>query len=264
MKKHIITIIVVAIILVAMAAAIFLADKLFYVYKEETVVTNDTYSAVGIDSVTVSLGVGYIEITERADSDSFTVSAVGVNEGFYTVSADGGVLSISSEELKWYDRALYDNAEVYGITIGIPASFDGKLSLGTDAGEIKITGVTVDVLDASTDAGNISVSDSTVATIDISADAGNIDVAASADNVVLTSDVGDISFVEIKSDTLLSSLKVTADVGNIDVSLAGKREEYQITAKTDVGTSNVEDGGDGIYVDLLTDVGNISASFRKY
>ncbi len=263
MKKYIITIIVILIILAMMAGAIFLADKFFYVHGDENVVTQESYSANGIETVTVSLEVGYIEIVKRTDSNSFTVSTVGVDTDFYSVSTENGELSVSSEEVAWYNRALYDHAGKYGITIGIPADFSGEISLDTDAGNISVTGASSDSLNIRTDAGSISVSDASVSKLDIYADVGDINVSADASAVRLETDVGNISFTEIGSEMPLSSLSVTADVGNIDVILSGVRDEYKISAKTDVGNCNVTDGGDGVSVDLLSDVGNINVKFGR-
>lgn len=262
MKKNIISIIVIILILAAMAAAIWIADKLFYIRDGENVVTQESYSANGIESVSVSLGVGYIELIERSDSDTFTVSTVGTESGFYTVSTDGGVLSVTSEELPWYDRELFKTADQYGITIGVPASFDGEMSVRTDAGAVTVTALTVKELNVSADVGNVNIADVCIPVLDLYADVGNITVTnADTDSAVLKIDVGSATFTEAVSDTLLSSLSVTVDVGDINVSVCGEREGYTVTAHTDAGACNVEDGGDGIPLELSVDVGNIDVRF---
>lgn len=264
MKKNIITIIVIILILAAMAAAIWLADKLFYVRDGETAVTQESYAADGITSVTVSVDVGYVELVERTDSDVFSVSTVGVDEGFYTVSTDGGILSVSSEELPWYDRELYKTADSYGVTISVPASFDGEVSVRTDAGAVTVTALTVNELNVIADVGNVNITDVCIPTLDLYADVGNITVTnADTDSATLKIDVGSAAFTEAVSDTLLSSLSVTVDVGDIDVTVCGEREGYTVEAHADAGDCNVENGGDGIPLDLSVDVGNIDVEFGK-
>lgn len=264
MKKNIITIIVIILILSAMAAAIWLADKLFYKRDGETVVTQDTYSADGISSVSVSLGVGYVELVEKKDSDVFSVSAVGAEDGFYTVSTDGGVLSVTSDELRWYDRELYKTSDSYGITISIPASFDGDIAVTTDAGDVTVTALTATELDIYSDVGDISLSDVTVPVIDVYADVGNISLESIAsDSVAVEADVGNVAFSEATSSSSLTFLKLASDVGNVDASLVGSRDDYAISARSDSGHCNVISGGDGIPVELSTDVGNVNVKFGK-
>lgn len=262
MKKNIITIIVIILILAAMAAAIWLADKLFYARDGETVVSQETYSADRITSVTVSVDVGYVELVERTDSDVFSVSTVGVDEGFYTVSTEGGVLSVTSEELRWYDRELYKTADSYGITIGVPASFDGDVSIVTTAGAVTATAITVKELNVSVEVGDITMSSVSAPVLDVYTEVGNVKIEkAAADTVTVGTDVGNVSFTE--AETSSASVCITTDVGDIALSLAGARADYAISAHSDSGNCNVKEGGDGIYIELSTDVGNINVRFGK-
>lgn len=262
MKKTIISIIVIILILAAMTGILMLADKFFYSYDAENVVTQESYAADGIVSVTVGVDVGYVEIVEKDGSDSFSVSTVGVETGFYTVSVDGGTLSVSSNELKWYDRELYKTADSYGITISVPASFDGDVNILTNAGTVTVTALTAKSLDITADIGNVTVTGAAIPVIDVYADMGNIKIEnADSDAVTLEADVGNVSFSEAESDTLLSSLSVTVDIGNIAVSVCGERNGYTVNAHADTGKCNVESGGDGIPLDLSVDVGDITVTF---
>ncbi len=263
MKKYIITIIVTALVLAAIAGAIFLADKLFYDPNDENHVLTEAYSSSGIESLAIYIEVGYIDIIESSSASDFLVSTVGVDGDFYKVAVEGDVLSISSEEVKWYEREVYETVDSYGITVTVPSGFDGTIAAGTDAGKLSVTGVTVSELDVHTNAGDITLTDIHTSELEADTEVGDITVSgAYASKATLEADVGDVTFAEAsRPETLLSSLSVTTNVGNIEVSLAGERQDYQITAATDRGECNVENGGDGIYINLSADVGDITVSF---
>lgn len=262
MKKNIVSIIIIVIILGAMTSVLMLADKIFYSTNGETAVTQETYSADGIKSLVIGIDVGYVNLTENKSSDSFSVSTVGYEKDFYFVTIESGVLSVKSAELEWYDREIYNSVDKYGITISVPASFDGKIEIFTTAGSISISDVTLPYLRASSESGKISLVNPIISVMELSTDVGDINIEnARADKVTLKTDVGNLSFSDAKS--FVSSLTAASDVGSINLSLFGDREQYAINAVTGTGECNVENGGDGIYVDASTGTGNINITFSK-
>lgn len=262
MKKTIASIIIIVIILGAMTSVLILADKLFYRESAETAVTQETYSSNGVESLVIGIDVGYINITENKSSDSFSVNTVGYEKDFYSVTVENGTLSVKSSELEWYDREIYNSVDKYGVTVSIPSSFEGDVKILTKAGSISISDVTLSSLRATSEAGEIHISNPSISVMELSTDVGDISVEnARADKVTLKSDVGDLSFSDAKS--FVSSLNATADVGDINLSLCGDREQYAINAVTSTGKCNVENGGDGIYVDASTGTGDIKVTFSR-
>ncbi len=262
MKKTIISIIAIFLVLAAVASVLVIADKLVYGADGETSVSQETYSSFDIESLVIGIDVGFVTVNTNTPSDSFLVSTVSHEKDFYTVTAEDGKLTIKSAELSWYDRAVYSSAAKYGITVNIPASFDGEIKIHTKTGTISAENLVSSAISVCTSSGNIIVTSPKAPIIEASTNNGNITIEnAESDCVTVETKIGNIVFSD--SGSFISALTAVTRSGNIDASLCGKRDDYQLTATQKTGEHNVESGGDGICVDLSTDNGNINVSFAN-
>ena len=74
---------------------------------------------------------------------------------------------------------------------------------------------------------------------------------------------GDTGNIELTGGTVTATrIELQTDVGNIRATLAGNVRDYTVTATTNVGDSNISDGGDGRFaLTVTTNVGNIDIAF---
>lgn len=264
MKKTIITIIVLIFVLAAVAGALTLINKLFYAADRDVVVASDFVSLTDtVKTVSVAVDIGYVNVSERPSGETVTFEFAAPKDEFYSVTVSSDTISVNSEELKWYDRARYSTADKYGVTIGIPADFDGDITVITKAGSITLSDITAGSITAKTDAGNVgakNVISSGALTMD--AGAGNISLdSVNAVDIDASTYTGNIEFTRIISDGLCSASFVTK-VGNIDGEFDYPREHYKISLNVGTGNTNVREGGDGIEITLSSDVGNVNVNFK--
>ncbi len=266
MKKTILSIIIVVIVLCCVAGTLVLADKLFYRAEDDVVSGSDIAPLSGIGKIEVSLSVGFVNISEKPSGENITLDYVGLSTDFYSYELAGDTLRISDGGMKWYDQLRYSTADKYGVTVGIPADFDGEIVISADAGSVTVKDVDAKAVDIEADTGDISVSYVTVDDLHITADVGEITIdSVNIMSLSAEADVGSINVSRINAKDAETGAKIElmADVGEITGSFPLKRDAYTVEANSDLGTAP-EGGGDGnIHLILSSDVGSITVSFGE-
>lgn len=261
MKKTIITIIILVLVLAAVAGALMLINKLFYAAERDVIVTSDFVALGGTKKISLDIDIGYINVTERPSGENVTLEFAAIRDDFYHIEASADAINITSDELKWYDRARLSVADKYGVTVGIPADFDGVILLDTMAGNIIISNIEAGEITAHTVTGNVTATSIIADALGLVADTGNVELSdIDAPNVSASVGTGNVDFVEISSESLLNA-SFGAHIGNITGSFSLPRESCAVTVTHGTGECNVESGGDGIPVSFSVDVGNINVTF---
>lgn len=250
--------------LAAVAGVLVLINKLFYAADSDVVISSDSLPITDTtEKISVSVDIGYVNVSERPSGEKVTFEFASPTEAFYSVEASTDKISVISKSLEWYDRARYSTADKYGVTVGIPADFDGEIVIITKAGPITLSDITADTIKAETDTGNVNVSNVTaVKILSVSASTGNVSLdSAAAIDIGASTYTGNIEFSNIASDGLCSASFKT-HIGNIDGKFDYPREHYSVSLNVGNGNTNVEDGGDGIAVTLSSDIGNVNVTFE--
>ncbi len=263
MKKTIFTIIILVIVLAVVAQTLVLINKLFYAAERNVIISSEFVSLGDTNKITLDIDIGYINVTERPSGENVTLEFAAIRDGFYHIETSADILRITSDELKWYDRARLSIADKYGVTIGIPADFDGVILLNTVAGNIIISNIEAAEITAHTVAGNVTATSIGADALSLVADTGNIELSAiTAPNVSASVSTGNVDFHDISSESL-NNVTFSTHVGNIAGSFPLPRESYAVTITHRTGECNVEPGGDGIPVSLSVDIGNIDVTFNN-
>ncbi len=262
MKKYVITIVILAVVLSLVAGAIMLINKLFYAADEGVIITSDFIGYGGADKIAVDIDIGYVNVTEREGSDKITFEFSSFREDFYGVDVSDGIVTISSDELRWYDRARLNTTDKYGITIGIPADFDGELLLETAAGSVAVSSVGANEVVINTKSGSVSVSKITAGAVSAVSEAGNITFSGiDSSHVTASANKGSVTFAGIESSSLLYA-SFASHVGNVVGSFDLPRDAFAIEASA-TGESNVTAGGEGIELFLSARLGNVDVTFSE-
>ena len=269
MKKTIITIFILIIALAAIAGALVLADKLFYVPNEEPTLNNYSYKADEVAGIDISASVAYINIMRSSDSD-VAVDCIDAGRGLYSVTCDGGQLTVTGKKLPWYDTLRHIDSGKYGVTVVVPDSFSGEINITLDAGEIKIDGAGATNINIVGNAGDITVSNVSAENLHITADVSDIKLGAvSAELIDVFVSVGNITFSDAD---IGASVSFNTETGNIEGNFTDKRADFTVFCGADVGTVNVTEddnavGGDNvdktIKCDLRTSIGDITVEFGE-
>lgn len=270
MKRYIVPIIIVILVLAAVAGALVLADKLFYVPDEEVISISDTVPGESIGQINVDIPVGYVNIFTKSSGENITLDFVGISDDFYKVEVtnDGRTLNVTGEEIRWYDQMRYSTADKYGVTIGIPEGYDGGIDIDTEVGNISLKDITALIIYVSVDVGNVSLSSVTVQEqVNVSLDTGNAvlnDVTVST-GVICEVDVGNIEFSGLTpADPAKGALfDLSCDVGSINGTLPLSRENYTLVASADLGKAPENFEAGPIKLDLSVDTGDITVGFGK-
>lgn len=262
MKKYVITFIILAVVLSLVAGAILLINKLFYAAEEGVIVTSDFIGYSGADKITVNIDIGYVNVTEREGSDKITFEFSSFREDFYSVDVTDGTVSISSDGLRWYDRERLNTADKYGVTIGIPADFEGELLIDTAAGSVAVSDIGTNEVVINTKSGDVSASKITANAVSAITDSGDVTLSGIASsNVTASTNKGSVTFSDIETSSLLYA-SFSSHVGNVVGSFDLPSDRFAIET-TATGESNVVSGGEGIELFLSARVGNIDVTFGE-
>lgn len=208
------------------------------------------------------------------DSSKYDIEESTVLEPFDSITVDGAVMDLVIK--KGSEYALdYKGTKSLQLSYGLD---NGKLVitqkkkgdiLNTNNAFLTLTvpaEVQLERADIGIDVGNIDMSNLKVNVLEADIDVGNIEAADSAfDELIIDSDTGDVDL----NNCSFTRLKIENDVGDVEIDSSKDISEYTYDLKTDVGEVEVgaeeygrkykKDGKDGEIV-VRGDVGDITVN----
>ena len=210
-------------------------------------ILEETYEVMDVDVISEAADIHIIENNE----DKIKV-VVYSEQKRTTIKVDNNKLVIDSKGKKC--RGFCMNTKINKIEVYIPSSYQNKIDINGDAGDIKVGNFENLVLDIETDAGDIDVEN--IKEANIKTDAGDIDIDK-INSITIDTDAGDI-----KIGTVNEYISIKADAGDIKIEKLNITKNSKI--KTDAGDIRIKSTND-IYVDAKTGAGDtkINNSNRK-
>ena len=228
-----------------------------------------------------------ITLEPSEDADTIEIIYYDNDESHYDINLDQtGRLNIQyTEKMHWYEYVFTFNWKDYDMTVRVPASYDGGISLKTSnanitVGDMNITGsLTAKTSNAKITAENLNVdgdytaetsngrieSNNLFVTGDIITDTSNAEqlmTKVSANGINCTTSNGKISLIQVVAGDWLTcktsngavefydidagrSIDCKTSNGKVSGSIAGKMTDYRIVSKTSNGDNNLPDNWPG-------------------
>ncbi len=148
------------------------------------------------------------------------------------------------------------------ITVLLPQTCEAALDVSLDAGEVVLEGLVTPRLTLSVDAGEATLKNCSAPLLDAEVDAGELSVENGTFNA-MTADV-DTGNLSLKKLTV-GQATLTVNVGNIEAEVLGKKSDYTLSGRVDVGNKNFapQTGATDKSISAEVDVGNITLTFRE-
>jgi len=132
---------------------------------------------------------------------------------------------------------------IKGMTMLIPAQFDGGFNTKIDVGDMAVKDIFAKNISVNTNVGDIEVQ--------------NI----STENISLNCNVGDI---ELHTLNATLSTIIGSDVGDVEGTILGNQSDFTIIIDTNIGSSNIYSSGSGNKkLNVATNVGDIKIYFTE-
>lgn len=173
----------------------------------------------------------------------------------YKVEVIDGTLKIEFVD----SRNFFEKMFSFGsdkITVYLPKSQYGSVSVKTDTGNVEIDGISCESFNLEVDTGDISLKNiSSVSSLEVKSDTGKVALEnCRASAISIVSDTGDIKM----SDVFCINMSSKVDTGKTTMNNVIASGKLEISANT--GDVNFE-GCDGSEVYITTDTGDVKGSF---
>lgn len=204
----------------------------------------DSYYDNHFSSIEVENNLGDINLINSTD-DRIHVVVYGDDDDKLTVT-DNGTLEIIYNEKPCF--GLCFNQRSSKIEISIPASYDKKIVIDNNAGDINIADFSLATFKITSDLGDTNVG--TVKDADITNHAGDIEIS-SVNRIKAINNLGEVSInkvneyaeiendcgdIEIKEFNITENSKITNNLGDIEIHHTNK---IRIDAKTKLGDNKI-------------------------
>lgn len=202
-------------------------------------ILEETYEVMDINVISEAADIHVIESTDDK------VKVVVYSEQKRTsVKTINNKLVIDSKAKKC--RGFCFNTKIDKIEVYIPSSYQNKINIDGDAGDIKVGNFKNLVLDIETDAGDVDIG--SIKKANIKTDAGDIDID-NINSIKIEADAGDI-----KVNSINEYVNIKTDAGDIRIEKLNIIKNSNI--KLDAGDVRIK-STNNIYVDSKTHAGDI-------
>lgn len=223
-------------------------------------VYNNDYSKIDIDSNASNI---YI----KKSSDDKIKVLVYDDKNDARITDTNNQLKINLNGKKCYGFCL--NTTIGKIEIYLPDSFNGRLDIVNNYGDISIDEINANI-NIDEDCGNVKIDSAN--DIDIKSSFGNIDIKNADKIKIKTSagdvDIGDVNDVKIESDFGDINIKSVSRYINIDqdcgdVVIDNVNIDSNSSINSDLGDVKIG-STNAIYIDAKTDLGNVKINKNNY
>lgn len=222
---------------------------------------NNDYSKIDIDSKASNI---YIM---KSNDDKIKV-LVYSDKNNTNINDNNNQLKINLEDEKCHGFCF--NTTIGKIEIYLPDSFNGRLDIVNNYGDISIDEYLKANIKIDEDCGNVKIDGAN--SIDISSSFGNIDIKTADKIRIKTSagdvDIGDVKDVSIESDfgdinikSVSSYINIDQDCGDVVIDKVNIDSNSSINS--DLGDVKIGSTND-IYIDAKTDLGNVKINKNNY
>lgn len=223
-------------------------------------VYNNDYSKIDIDSTASNI---YI----KKSSDDKIKVLVYDDKNNASITDTNNQLKINLNGKKCHGFCL--NTTIGKIEIYLPDSFNGRLDIINNYGDISIDEINANI-NIDEDCGNVKIDSAN--DIDIKSSFGNIDIKNANKIKIKTSagdvDIGDVNDVKIESDfgdinikSVSSYINIDQDCG--DVVIDNVNIDSNSSINSDLGDVKIG-STNAIYIDAKTDLGNVKINRNNY
>lgn len=223
-------------------------------------VYNNDYSKIDIDSAASNI---YI----KKSSDDKIKVLVYDDKNNASITDTNNQLKINLNGKKCHGFCL--NTTIGKIEIYLPDSFNGRLDIINNYGDISIDEINANI-NIDEDCGNVKIDSAN--DIDIKSSFGNIDIKNANKIKIKTSagdvDIGDVNDVKIESDfgdinikSVSSYINIDQDCG--DVVIDNVNIDSNSSINSDLGDVKIG-STNAIYIDAKTDLGNVKINRNNY
>lgn len=223
-------------------------------------VYNNDYSKIDIDSAASNI---YIK---KSSDDKINV-LVYDDKNNASITDTNNQLKINLNGKKCHGFCL--NTTIGKIEIYLPDSFNGRLDIVNNYGDISIDEINANI-NIDEDCGNVKIDSAN--DIDIKSSFGNIDIKNANKIKIKTSagdvDIGDVNDVKIESDfgdinikSVSSYINIDQDCG--DVVIDNVNIDSNSSINSDLGDVKIG-STNAIYIDAKTDLGNVKINRNNY
>ncbi|NCA91944.1 hypothetical protein EOM82_01650 [bacterium] len=237
---------------------------IFGIDREPLEEFNKSYDTA-ITGIYIDVDIADVRIY-KTESDKIEVIYYDNEKNYFTIEERDGELYIKRDSNRhWFGNLSWFGTGVkYELEVGIPANFNGELSVKSDVGNIKVTALTLTDCKLSSSTGDIN-GESIVCSgrFSVSLSTGSISVTAvEAKTLNAKSNTGDIN---IKYMTVSESIHLETNTGDVYGSVTDSIENYTVSSDTDVGDNDLPGhlSGGNKTLEVYTDTGDIEFDFNK-
>ena len=197
-------------------------------HVEKSVEVTDAFSDIDITSDTA-------DITFSSSTDgSCKVVYYNNKKISYSVSVENGVLKIKPEGRRNWLGKFFDFGKS-SLTIYLPGSEYGSLSIKEDTGDIEITDYKFENVDIKLSTGDVDIKNITTGDFSLKLSTGDVSInGITCSNFVTTGDTGDISVNNLTANGNATIERSTGDVNVNTATVSGN-----LYSKTSTGNNNV-------------------------
>lgn len=247
--------------------------------------TIDGLAALAVDSDNLTLSVVrtdgeaklvYSDCTEIPKSYSFEEGRIQLSSGEWTHNFWASI------KQSWSHGVLFSAvmSETNRAVLYLPESFAGELAVITSNGGLSMEGISLESLSVTSNNGYISVKDGTFTTVGVKTDNGYVSLeGVTAGTVTAETNNGFVSLKSVNADVIDANtdngavklnrvlgqdIRLKSGNGSVNGSLLGVREDYRITASTELGSCNLSNTETGLRIlNVRTGCGSIDIEFEN-